>query len=224
VEERSVLRRALDGGRSAAFANAYPKGWPGPRGGRRIAGPPLAARGAGLLDRHQEALGAGAAVSSEIVNDGWRRHLGHTWLPEVTPAQAGANLARIAAEHDLTLFAHYATDTVGHRGDMDAAVEALERVDAFLGGVLAGVPPGTHLVLASDHGNIEDVRTGHTRNPALGIVTDVPTDTPPAPAGVRPEDLRDVAGWILSTLSVRVRGSDEPGRRAPGSEEAGNTG
>jgi 2,3-bisphosphoglycerate-independent phosphoglycerate mutase len=169
VEERSVLRRARDAGRRVAFANAYPRGWPGARGSRRVAGPPLAARGAGILDRHEEALGLGRAVSSEIVNDGWRRHLGHDWLPAVTEEQAGRHLSTIAADAHLTLYAHYATDDAGHRGGMEGAVAALERVDRFLAGVLAALPARCTLVVASDHGNLEDVRGGHTRNPALGL-------------------------------------------------------
>jgi 2,3-bisphosphoglycerate-independent phosphoglycerate mutase len=169
VEEQSLLRMAQDDGHRVVFANAYPRGWPGSRGRRRVAGPPLAARGAGLLDRHEEALGRGDAVTSEIVNDGWQRHLGHSFLPDVTPEQAGANLARIAAQADLTLYAHYSTDTVGHRGTMDEAVEALETVDGFLGGILAELPADHSLLVASDHGNIEDMPVGHTRNPALGI-------------------------------------------------------
>lgn len=195
LEERSVLRRALDAGRSVAFANAYPRGWPGPKGGKRLAGPPLAARGAGVLTRHEEALGSGEAVSSEIVNDGWRRHLGFDWLPDVTPEDAGRNLARIAGGHDLTLYAHYATDTAGHRGAMDGAVAALERVDVFLRGVLEAMGEDVLLLLASDHGNIEDVRTGHTRNPALGIAVGVGAEE----TG-RLTDLRDVAGFVLERI------------------------
>jgi len=173
VEEQSVLRAALDQGRSVAFANAYPRGWPGPgsRGSRRVAGPPLAARGAGLLTRHEEALAEGRAVASEIVNDTWRRYLGPEWLPDVSEADAGRNLGRIAGDADLTLFAHYATDTAGHRGGMQGAVAALERVDRFLAGVLETAPDDTTLLLASDHGNLEDVSGGHTRNPALGVAS-----------------------------------------------------
>ena len=169
VSEGSLLRRAADQGRAVVFGNAYPRGWPGARGGRRVAGPPLAASGAGLLDRHEEALADGTAVSSEIVNDGWRRHLGHDSLPDVTEHQAGRNLGRIAAEAELTLYAHYATDTAGHRGGMDGAVAALERVDRFLAGVLEALPGDTTLLITSDHGNIEEVGAGHTRNPALGV-------------------------------------------------------
>jgi 2,3-bisphosphoglycerate-independent phosphoglycerate mutase len=169
VEERSLLRLSRSAGRATIFANAYPRQWPGPRGSRRVAGPPLAARGAGLLDRHEEALGQGRAVSSEIVNDGWRRHLGHDWLPSITEEEAGRNLAGIASSADLTLFAHYDTDTAGHREDLAGAAAALERVDRFLSGILEALPEDITVVLASDHGNLEDVTAGHTRNPALGL-------------------------------------------------------
>ena len=171
VEERSLLRTAREAGLAVAFANAYPRGWPGPRGSRRVAGPPLAAGGAGLLDRHEESLAEGSAVSSEILNEGWRRHLGHDWIPEISEDQAGRNLAAISADHDLTLYAHYATDTAGHRGGMDGAVAALERVDRFLGGIVSALPGDTTLFITSDHGNLEDVTAEHTRNPALGVAS-----------------------------------------------------
>ncbi len=168
LEETSLLRRALDLGWPVAFANAYPRQWTPAR--RRAAAPPLAARAAGLLVRHEEALAAGDALASEIVNTGWREHLGHRDLPKVTPEEAGRNLGRIAGRHRLTLYAHYATDTAGHRGGMEGAVEALERVDALLSGLLETLPADATLVLASDHGNVEDVTGGHTRNPVLGLV------------------------------------------------------
>jgi len=197
VEERSLLRTAQADGHRVAFANAYPRGWPGARSRRRIAGPPLAARGAGLLNRHQEALGRGEAVSSEIVNDGWQHHLGHASLPSVTPEQAGGNLARIAAQADLTLYAHYTTDTVGHRGTMDEAVAALESLDGFLGGVLAELPADHSLILTSDHGNLEDTSGGHTRNPALTVVSGPAADGWAATL----ESITDVTPAILEHLN-----------------------
>ena len=198
VEETSLLRTARAAGRSVAFANAYPRGWPGPRGSRRVAGPPLAARGAGLLDRHQEALARGEAVSSEIVNEGWRRHLGFEWIPEVSEIQAGRNLAAIASRHDLTFYAHYATDTAGHRGGMDGAVAALERVDRFLSGLMEALPGEATLLIASDHGNLEDVTAEHTRNPALGVAAGPGSEALSADLG----DIRDVAPAILRFLGV----------------------
>jgi 2,3-bisphosphoglycerate-independent phosphoglycerate mutase len=170
LEAQSVLRVAVSAGLETVFANAYPRGWPGERSARRAAAPPLAARAAGLLDRHEEALRKGEAVASEILNDGWRTHLGHTDLPVIGPAEAGRNLARIASRARLTLFAHYSTDTAGHRGGMDGAVAALENVDAFLGGVVDALADDVLLVIGSDHGNIEDVTVGHTHNPAFALL------------------------------------------------------
>ena len=201
VEEDSVLRRAQRAGKRVAFANAYPRGWPGARRARRVAGPPLAAQAAGLLTRHEEALGRAEAVSSEIVNDGWRTHLGHRWLPRPSPEQAGVNLARIASGFDLTLYAHYTTDTAGHRRSMDEALGALERVDRFLAGVLDGLDEDVTLLVASDHGNLEDVTSGHTRNPALGLV---------ASRGHLPDvdgldDIRKVCAYVLGWMGARAR-------------------
>ncbi len=162
------------------------------------AGPPLAALGAGVLTRHTPALERGNAVASEITNDGWIRRLGRTGLPRPTPTEAGASLAAIAANHDLTLFAHYTTDYVGHRGSAEEAVATLERLDAFLAGVVAALPEDALLVVASDHGNIEDVTAEHTRNPALGLVVG------PGHGAVaaRLEHLVDVPRSILEVLGV----------------------
>ena len=170
VREENFLVRAQALGARCVFANAYPREFHGSRWDRRPAGPPLAAGAAGLMDRQGEALARGEALSSEIVNTSWRNHLGYKELPDITPFQAGSNLARITTGADLTFFAHYHTDHAGHRGRMDGGVEALERVDAFLAGVLRGMDSHTLLILASDHGNLEDVRGGHTRNPALGLM------------------------------------------------------
>ena len=214
VAERSVLARAKAAGRSVAFANAYPEELirrvrlePGAQSGlaaigRRLgplrAGPPLAALGAGLLTRHTDHLRDGEAVASEITNDGWIERLGRTSLPRVSPEAAGASLSRIAAKHDLTLFAHYSTDHVGHRGTLEEAVAAMERVDRFLGGLLEALPPDTLLVVASDHGNLEEMGRQHTRAPALGLVAG---DRHPEVADAL-HDLRDVTPAILRRLGI----------------------
>ncbi|HSJ32351.1 MAG TPA: alkaline phosphatase family protein, partial [Longimicrobiales bacterium] len=122
---------------------------------------------------------------------------GRRSLPIIDATSAGHNLARIAARHDLTLFAHYSTDYAGHQRDMQAAVEALEMLDAFLAGVIEGADDDLLIVIASDHGNIEDVRTGHTRNPALGMVV----GNGHAELAARLRSLTDVTPAILAALS-----------------------
>lgn len=199
VERESFLARAVASGAKCAFANAYPKEFEATRWARYPAGPPLAAQGAGLMTRQAEALASGDALSSEIVNTPWRSHLGSSRIPAITPWKAGENLARITSKHHLTFFAHYATDHAGHRGKMPGAVESLELVDEFLAGTLAAIPPDTLLIISSDHGNVEDVTGGHTRNPTLAILSG------PGAARYR-EDLRDTTD--LSSLVLRVLSAD----------------
>ncbi len=210
LEKDSFLSLAVDRGLQVAFANAYPRGFPGRRDTKRVAAMPLAAKAAGLLDRDHLALSSGEAVASEIVNDGWIHHLGHDDVPDLTAMEAGVNLARITSEHDLTLYAHYYTDAAGHRGGMSGAVAALERVDQFLGGLLARVPPDTVLIVASDHGNIEDVRGGHTRNPSLGLILGDRAE------GLEsPERLTDLAGFVLESC---LHWDGSPGFADPASQ------
>jgi predicted AlkP superfamily pyrophosphatase or phosphodiesterase len=192
----------VDAGRTAAFANAYPlSGIPAdPRIFRRPAGPMLAAQSVGALTRGAVELAEGRAVASSITNERWREHLGSD-VPEVSPEEAARTLARIAADADVTLFAHYDTDYTGHRGALDGAIAALERVDAFLGALADALPSDTLLVVSSDHGNVEDVRGGHTINPvpvlAAGNGREVLMNV---------RSLIDVAPAILQAL--RIDGED----------------
>jgi hypothetical protein len=177
LQRDNLLTRAQNNGRRIAFANAYPEelveaaygnGVFRPIGPLR-AGPPLVAAGAGVLVRHTRALHEGVAISSEITNEAWRTHLHRHDLPRLDARAAGANLARIANQHDLTLFAHYNTDTAGHMQDLSEAIRALHLVDDFLAGILEPLAADVTLIVVSDHGNLEDARTGHTRNPAFGL-------------------------------------------------------
>lgn len=168
--EKNILSRATALGFSCIFANAYPRRYRHKAWTKRPAGPPLAAHAAGVLTRDEEDLARGNAVSSEISNTAWRTRLGLTHIPEVSPAEAGRILARIAQGAALTFFAHYSTDTAGHQRTMADAVAALERVDSFLGGLVPALPESTLLILASDHGNIEDITQGHTLNPTFSLL------------------------------------------------------
>jgi 2,3-bisphosphoglycerate-independent phosphoglycerate mutase len=180
LAQENVLTKAKVAGHQVAFANAYPEElFAEPASGiadarKRApdplrAGPPIVAIGAGVMNRHTPELMRGDAVASEITNDGWRKRLNRTELPVISANDAGHNLARIASRHSLTLFAHYSTDYIGHRGHMYEAVDALEKVDEFLTGVAKAMTADTLVAVVSDHGNIEDITAGHTHNPAIGL-------------------------------------------------------
>jgi len=162
----NLLSRAVAAGAAAAFANAYPLAGAlaDPRIFRRPAAPMLAAQAAGALTRGAPELAEGRAVASSITNERWRERLGND-VPPVTSEEAARTLARIATGAEVTLFAHYDTDYTGHRGSLSAAVAAVEKVDAFLGALVDALPADTLLVVSSDHGNLEEVRAGHTTHP-----------------------------------------------------------
>lgn len=208
LAETNLLSAARAAGRAPAFANAYPiaPGQADPRIFRRPAAPPLAADAAGVLVRGFPALEAGEAVASSITHENWRRHVDPSF-PDITPEEAGRRLARIAAGADVTLFAHYDTDHAGHGRDAGAAGAALEKVDAFLGAVADSLPPDVLLVVASDHGNLEDLDDGHTRNPVPVIALGPGSRT--LAHAVR--SLTDVTPALLALLGIDAPGGNGGG-------------
>jgi 2,3-bisphosphoglycerate-independent phosphoglycerate mutase len=73
---------------------------------------------------------------------------------------------------DLLVLNYANPDMVGHTGDFDAAVEAVEAVDAQLGRLLDAIADaGGHAIVTADHGNADDMgtleapHTAHTFNP-----------------------------------------------------------
>jgi hypothetical protein len=205
LAEENLLRRAQAAGLTVSFANAYPLGGGDPRIFRRPAAPPLVAESVGALTRGPIELAEGRAVASSITNDRWRERLGDDF-PQATPDEAGRTLARLAAESDVTLFAHYDTDYTGHRGDLAAAVAAVERVDAFLAALADALPDDALLVISSDHGNLEDTRAGHTLNPVPVLAIGAGRE---AFAEVR--SITDVVPAILTALGIDWTGTAEEG-------------
>jgi len=192
VAESNLFRRALDRGIPAIVGNAYPSAHRDKMMVRRTAGFPLAAYEAGLLTRDERDLAEGTAVASEILNLGWREALGFEGLPRIDAEGAGRTLAGLGDGTGLTGFAHYSTDSAGHEMEMRPAVRSLERVDRFLGGAIETMGSDTLLLIASDHGNIEDVTQSHTRNPTLGVALG-----PGAERLLEAEAITDVPGLVM---------------------------
>jgi 2,3-bisphosphoglycerate-independent phosphoglycerate mutase len=124
--------------------------------------------------------------------------------PEVTDKVVEA----IAAHRFDVVVLNYAnTDMVGHTGRLDAAVNAVETVDACLGRLSEAVElAGGTLVITADHGNAEmmldpetgEPHTAHTLNPVPFIVVN-------PPVMVRHLDdgrLSDVAPTLLDLLGL----------------------
>jgi 2,3-bisphosphoglycerate-independent phosphoglycerate mutase len=128
--------------------------------------------------------------------------------PELTDAVLG----RIERADPDALVLNYANpDMVGHTGDFDAAVAAVEAVDEQLGRLVAAChDAGGHVLVTADHGNADDMgtaedpHTAHTTNP-------VPFVSLPPEGGDGGVSVRD--GGVLADLAPTLlaeMGIDQP--------------
>lgn len=203
LREHSLFRQLTEAGHRVVFANAYPDRYLErlARGTGRASAIARAAHMAGVRLRGPDDLRAGQALSAFLTNQGWHDHLGYTDMPIISAGEAGRRLARLADDYDFTLFEYYHTDMAGHRGVRARILDVLEQVDQFLRGVTENVDGDETLVLiASDHGNIEDwSTTDHTLNPAFLMA--IGSDGVPAWVAKRIQKITDLAPVIAELLS-----------------------
>jgi hypothetical protein len=202
IARSSVLKRVVDVGGRATFLNAFR-----PRffefgdevfKRRRLSATTWVNHAAGLPFRTVDDLEAGRAVYQDITHDSLAAHGVH--IAPRPPEEAGAILARVAPEHDLTLFEFFQTDRAGHAQDRDKADRELDKLERFLGTVLAQVDLATTaVILTSDHGNIEDLAAKtHTTNPVPTLVFgDLPAGWPE-----RLDSLERITPAILELLGI----------------------
>jgi 2,3-bisphosphoglycerate-independent phosphoglycerate mutase len=206
IHQHNILRRAVDAGHGATFANAYSQEYfdKVKRENRRMSVTTHSVLGAGIPFRWLSDLEHGEAVYWDITGEHIRLQRGID-LPTVTPEQAGANLARVGRTSDLVLFECFLPDLIGHRKDLSAARGFLNLLDRFLDSLWRAIPPDTTSVVCSDHGNLEDLSRGiHTVNPAPLLVKG-----PGAGAFAAARSLIDVAGPVLAVLDNRFQVASE---------------
>jgi 2,3-bisphosphoglycerate-independent phosphoglycerate mutase len=197
LDGHSLFSRVKDGGGEATFANAYtPRFLEKPP--RFLSVTTIATRQAGMRIRTLEDLARGEALFHDFTN----RLLPERgyFLPSVTPQEAGRRLAALTSGHTFTMYEHFLTDLAGHAQDMARAIEVLENLEGLLDGLLSHLDLSRHLViLASDHGNIEDLSTKqHTLNPVPTLLWG--DGSSGVAAGIR--NLADIAPAILRYLDM----------------------
>jgi 2,3-bisphosphoglycerate-independent phosphoglycerate mutase len=197
LDGRSLFSRVKACGGEATFANAYTPAFL-ERLPRFLSVSTVAAMRAGLTFRTLDDLVRGEALFHDFTNR-LLPERGYS-LPIVTPREAGARLARLGERHTFTMYEHFLTDRAGHARDMARGVEILEELEEFLDAVLSAMELSAHLVvLASDHGNLEDLSTKrHTRNPVPVVFWGEGAGE--TSAGVR--TIADIAPAILRHLGV----------------------
>jgi len=133
--------------------------------------------------------------------------------PEMSAREVTATmLERIASRKYDAIILNYANgDMVGHTGNLDAAIKAVETVDHCVGQVVdATLEAGGSLIVTADHGNCEQMidpntgrpHTSHTTYPVEAIVVDDDLKGRPLRSGGRLADLMPTA--------LRLMGLDRP--------------
>jgi hypothetical protein len=167
IEAEGLLAKALAAGSTVALANAFNPAYLAAldSGERRPSVTVHLARSAGVPLRAEAELVRNQAVSWDIERDLYRRAVGDH-VPAVAAAAAGRHLAELATSHQLTLYETFLTDLAGHGRVPVPVLEAIDRVDALIDGLLEALPGEVTVVLCSDHGNVEEPEhPRHTRNP-----------------------------------------------------------
>jgi 2,3-bisphosphoglycerate-independent phosphoglycerate mutase len=178
LRERSLFLALARSGRRAVFANAYPvaylralgipaEGEPEFALGKRRARPAATtvayAAGGGAFRTWADAR-AGRGLTHDITGQTARRRGAD--VPAREPAEAADLFLALSRGHDLALFEFFETDEAGHAQSMERALDAIGRVDAFVRRLAARIGPEDALVVASDHGNVEDLGVrNHTLSP-----------------------------------------------------------
>ena len=125
--------------------------------------------------------------------------------PEVTDTA----IETIEADDPNAMVCNYANpDMVGHTGDFDAAVAAVEAVDEQLGRLVPAIQAaGGHVLICADHGNADDMgtaedpHTAHTTNP-VPFVYLAPDGTNGGRTAREGGTLADLAPTMLALMGI----------------------
>jgi 2,3-bisphosphoglycerate-independent phosphoglycerate mutase len=132
---------------------------------------------------------------------------------DLKPEMSAAGIAETAVhaiekgDFDAIIMNFANADMVGHSGNLEATIKAVETVDTCLGQIFQALRPrGGAWIITADHGNAETMidpvtggpHTYHTTNPVPFILLTEDARTKLAPSG----SLRDIAPTILGVLGV----------------------
>jgi 2,3-bisphosphoglycerate-independent phosphoglycerate mutase len=90
-------------------------------------------------------------------------------LPLFSAEKAAEVLVHESQKNQLILYEYFLTDFAGHSRHMEQAISEIRKVEQLIEALLNKINfSDTFLIIVSDHGNIEDLRTkSHTLNPAF---------------------------------------------------------
>ena len=164
IQKRSIFKYANSHHISNVFANSYTDGFFTSDNTSRYSVTTHSVLAAHNRFNTLDDLIAGNAVHWDITNS-TLQNMPNNRVPEISPFEAGKNLKNITNTHDLVVFECFLPDLIGHRKDMSKSVAFFDMFDEFLRGILYNKDDSIHVLMTSDHGNIEDLSFGgHSKN------------------------------------------------------------
>ncbi|MEW6647545.1 MAG: 2,3-bisphosphoglycerate-independent phosphoglycerate mutase [Pseudomonadota bacterium] len=112
-----------------------------------------------------------------------------------------------SGKYDVIICNYANPDMVGHTGNFEATVQAIEALDTCLGRLVAAVKQaGGEMLITADHGNAEQMvgedtgqpHTAHTSNPVPLVYFG------PRPLNLNPGILSDIAPTMLGLMELEV--------------------
>jgi 2,3-bisphosphoglycerate-independent phosphoglycerate mutase len=165
LEQESLFHKILEVGKVPFFINAFPKVFFEKASVRnRWSCCTLMTKSCGLNINSENEVKTGDAITAEILQDYWNKHLNIN-LSTISFKDAANRANRALEKYDVVLMEYYLTDKAGHSMNKFHADESINRVDQFLKALLDQISSEHTILITSDHGNIEDlsIKT-HTRN------------------------------------------------------------
>jgi 2,3-bisphosphoglycerate-independent phosphoglycerate mutase len=130
--------------------------------------------------------------------------------PEMSAFELTDNLvAAIRSQKYDAIICNYANgDMVGHTGDFEAAVKAVEAVDKCLAQIVAAIEDtGAELLITADHGNVEQMLDPETNQPLTSHTSGPVPLVYVGPSGrqfISAGSLSDLAPTLLTLLDMPV--------------------
>ena len=130
--------------------------------------------------------------------------------PEMSAFELTDNLvAAIRSQKYDAIICNYANgDMVGHTGDFNAAVKAVEAVDKCLAQIVSAIEDtGAELLITADHGNVEQMLDSETNQPLTSHTSGPVPLVYVGPSGrqfISAGSLSDLAPTLLSLLDMPV--------------------
>lgn len=164
IQKRSIFKYANEHNISNVFANSYTDGFFSSPDTSRYSVTTHSVLAANNRFNTLDDLVKGNAVHWDITNS-TLQSLPNNYVSEISPFEAGKNLKNITNTYDLVVFECFIPDLIGHRKDWDKSITFFEMFDEFLRGILYDKDDSIHVLMSSDHGNIEDLSYGgHSKN------------------------------------------------------------